>query len=81
MPVLLYAGKLLFLSLVSAVPVLFLSPALENMASASASRLVFAGIPLTVTAIVYCFTGVFLLWITKDPIALFLVQALRKRKT
>ncbi|GAB6089661.1 murein biosynthesis integral membrane protein MurJ [Spirochaeta dissipatitropha] len=80
-PVLMYSGKLLLLSLVSSVPVIFLSPILENLVSTSASRLVFAGIPLTLTAIVYCSTGVFLLWITKDPIALFLVQAIKKRKS
>lgn len=75
-----YTGRLLILSGIAAVPIYFIGPLLESALAGHSSRLIFAGVPMVVSALIYCSLGILLLRITRDPIALFLLEALRSRR-
>ena len=64
---LLYALKMIILSLIACVPIYFLKPILLNLFEGS-HRFISQGIPVILSAIIFAILGVILLIITKDSL-------------
>ncbi|MBO4403859.1 MAG: murein biosynthesis integral membrane protein MurJ [Treponema sp.] len=73
-----YSVRLAVMSVAAAVPVYFLREPLEKIFSGH-SRIISYGIPVAATAFVFGITGLFLLFITKDPILKAVINKIRKR--
>jgi putative peptidoglycan lipid II flippase len=77
--VLLYVLKLIIISVLAAVPVYFLSPAIQEF-FAHNSRLIANGLPLLINGIAYIALGLIMLAITKDQYLLGILGMLKKKK-
>ncbi len=78
--IILYSLKMLAFSIPAGAGAWFTLLLLRPITANSTNRLVFAGVPLAASAIVFVGLGFALLAATKDPIASFIIQALRSRK-
>ncbi|MBU0935908.1 MAG: murein biosynthesis integral membrane protein MurJ [Spirochaetes bacterium] len=76
---LLYALRLLLISAVAAVPTWFAGRWLQPRFAAFSSRLLFAGAPLVLTTVLYGGIGIFLLWVTRDRVAGYLVAVFSRK--
>jgi putative peptidoglycan lipid II flippase len=76
---LLYAGKLIALSCLAALPLLALSPPLARLFSGR-GRLVSQGLPLTISALIYAATGIILLLATRDRQLHSLIRMFRRKR-
>jgi putative peptidoglycan lipid II flippase len=76
--VLLYVLKLIFISVLAAVPIYFLSPAIQEI-FADRGRLISYGMPLVINGIIYAIIGVFLLAITKDKNLIDILKMVRRK--
>ena len=74
---LLYAIKISVMSVIAAVPCWFLRPVLLN-AFEGHGRLISAGVPLAILAVIFAIIGVLELMITKDEIAMSIIKRGRK---
>lgn len=74
---LLYALKLILLSIIASLPVYFIRQALLPVFQGK-GRLIAFGLPLFVCACVYAFAGIVLLFITKDEIIRIIVKKIRR---
>ena len=72
-----YAFKLIFVSAIALIPVLYLSPFLLEFFTGQ-SRLISYGAPLFINALVYAGVGIFLLVITRDKQFLGIVKMIRR---
>lgn len=75
-----YSLKLTLYSAVAAIPVLALRAPLRGLFGASGNRLVYAGLPFLVSALVFGLVGVGLLVLTKDSVALALASSFRRKR-
>lgn len=76
-----YAVKLSAYSAVAAVPVVLLREPLKAWFGSAGSRLVYAGMPFLVSALVFCVIGIGLLILTKDSVALALASSFRHSRS
>ena len=74
-----YTAKLILLSGIAVVPVIFLSPFLSAL-FAGRGRIVSQGAPLFITALVYAAAGIILLAATRDKQFFAIVKMIRRRK-
>ncbi len=73
-----YTLKLALYSALAAAPVLALRGPLQAWFGAYKSRLVYAGMPFLVSALVFCLVGIGLLVLTRDSVALTVISSFRK---
>jgi putative peptidoglycan lipid II flippase len=76
---LLYVLKLIIISVLAAVPVYFLAPALQEM-FAGRGRLISNGLPLVINGLIFALVGLGLLAVTKDKIFIGIVNMIKRRK-
>ena len=74
-----YTAKLILLSGIAVVPVLFLSPFLSALFAGN-GRIVSQGAPLLINALIYAAAGILLLAATRDKQFLAIVRMIRRRK-
>ena len=70
---LLYALKIIIMSVIAAIPCWFLRPVLLN-AFAGHGRLISAGVPLAILAVIFAVIGVLELVVTKDEITMSIIK-------
>jgi putative peptidoglycan lipid II flippase len=72
-----YSIKLILLSAIAVIPVLFLGPRLETLFSRH-GRIISLGLPLLLLAIIYAVTGIILLLASGDKQVLRIIKMLKK---
>ena len=73
----LYALKMILLSLICCVPIYFLRKPLINL-FAGHNRFISAGMPVLLSAILFFVMGIFLMLITKDPLVKIITKKIKK---
>lgn len=73
----LYALKMIVLSIIASVPIIFLKKPLVDF-FAGHSRIYSQGIPVTITAIIFATVGVISLFVTKDPLVKTVIRKIKK---
>ncbi len=74
-----YMLKMLLFSAIAIVPAIFVDKAVSKVVAESGSRLVYAGLPLVTSTLVFAAIGIALLVLTKDTVAASITTALSRR--
>lgn len=75
---LLYALKMIILSIIASIPVYFLKPVLLNLFTGS-HRFIAQGIPVILSAIIFAIIGILLLIITKDSLVSVITEKIKRK--
>jgi len=77
-PMLLYIIKIIALSVIAVIPVIFLSPILKEI-FANKGRLISNGVPLLINSIIFFLMGITLLAIVKDQNLVAIINMIKKK--